>query len=180
MKNLTILFATITVLASCSDHPYQKQIQKVDSLLVVVNDAEQILQNLSPNDYDGMLDTVSQDVKFIQNHYPDTMDLQTALKVDYYYRTIKSVSKFSTTLSSQSAELQYSKSQLKNMRQDLENEILNEESFEQLYPAEGQAVGRHRESVGNLKAWHETIAKTFNRHKPGIDSLIVYIKESAK
>ena len=108
------------------------------------------------------------------------MDLQTALKVDYYYRTIKSVRKFSETYSSQNSELNYTIKQLNNLKNDLAIEILDKESFMEIFPAESQAVSRHKESVENLKAWHESIGTSYNRHKSGIDSLIVYIKESAE
>lgn len=179
MKEIIAVLGLAGVLTSCSESPNEKPIRQVDSLLTVVSAAHEKLQTINPEDYQLILDTIKQDVQFIQSHYPDTMDLQTALKVDYYYRTIKSVNKFKSTHSSQNTELNYTQTQLGNMKKDLENELMDVESFKELYPSEAKAVSRHKESVGNLKAWHESIESTYKRHKPGIDSLITYIKESA-
>lgn len=180
MIRLVAIASLIGFLSSCSETQNEKSIQQVDSLLTVVTGAQVNLSALNPDDYSSLVDTVKQDVQFIQSQYPDTMDLQTALKVDYYYRTIKSVRKFSETYSSQNSELNYTIKQLNNLKNDLAIEILDKESFMEIFPAESQAVSRHKESVENLKAWHESIGTSYNRHKSGIDSLIVYIKESAE
>ncbi len=180
MNRLVAIASLIGFLSSCSETPNEKSIQRVDSLLTVVTGAQVNLTALNPGDYSSLVDTVKQDVQFIQGQYPDTMDLQTALKVDYYYRTIKSVRKFSETYSSQNSELNYTIKQLNNLKNDLSIEILDNESFTEIFPAESQAVSRHKESVENLKAWHESIGTSYNRHKSGIDSLIVYIKQSAE
>ena len=180
MIRLVAIASLIGFLSSCSETQNEKSIQQVDSLLTVVTGAQVNLSALNPDDYSSLVDTVKQDVQFIQSQYPDTMDLQTALKVDYYYRTIKSVRKFSETYSSQNSELDYTIKQLNNLKNDLAIEILDKESFMEIFPAESQAVSRHKESVENLKAWHESIGTSYNRHKSGIDSLIVYIKESAE
>ena len=180
MIRLVAIASLMGFLSSCSETPNEKSIQQVDSLLTVVTGAQVNLSALNPDDYSSLVDTVKQDVQFIQSQYPDTMDLQTALKVDYYYRTIKSVRKFSETYSSQNSELDYTIKQLNNLKNDLAIEILDKESFMEIFPAESQAVSRHKESVENLKAWHESIGTSYNRHKSGIDSLIVYIKESAE
>ena len=180
MIRLVAIASLIGFLSSCSETQNEKSIQQVDSLLTVVTGAQVNLSALNPDDYSSLVDTVKQDVQFIQSQYPDTMDLQTALKVDYYYRTIKSVRKFSETYSSQNSELNYTIKQLNNLKNDLAIEILDKESFMEIFPAESQAVSRHKESVENLKAWHESIGTSYNRHKSGIDSLIVHIKESAE
>ena len=180
MIRLVAIASLIGFLSSCSETQNEKSIQQVDSLLTVVTGAQVNLSALNPDDYSSLVDTVKQDVQFIQSQYPDTMDLQTALKVDYYYRTIKSVRKFSETYSSQNSELNYTIKQLNNLKNDLAIEIIDKESFMEIFPAESQAVSRHKESVENLKAWHESIGTSYNRHKSGIDSLIVYIKESAE
>ena len=173
MIRLVAIASLIGFLSSCSETQNEKSIQQVDSLLTVVTGAQVNLSALNPDDYSSLVDTVKQDVQFIQSQYPDTMDLQTALKVDYYYRTIKSVRKFSETYSSQNSELNYTIKQLNNLKNDLAIEILDKESFMEIFPAESQAVSRHKESVENLKAWHESIGTSYNRHKSGIDSLIV-------
>jgi hypothetical protein len=178
MNRLIAFVSLIGFLISCSESPNEKPIQQVDSLLIVVAGAQGNLASLNSNDYSSLIDTVKQDVQFIQSQYPDTMDLQTAFKVDYYYRTIKSVRKFSETYSSQNSELNYTMTQLNNLKNDLSNEIFDKESFVEIFPSESKAVARHKESVENLKSWHESIGMAYNRHKPGIDSLIVYIKES--
>ncbi|MDA9938127.1 hypothetical protein N9D34_00760 [Salibacteraceae bacterium] len=180
MTRLVAIFGLIGVLGSCSENPNEKPIQQVDSLLTVVTVVQSKLAELSPEDYSNLVDTIKQDVQFIQSQYPDTMDLQTALKVDYYYRTIKSVHKFSETYVSQNSELNYTQGQLNNLKKDLENNLFDKESFLEVFPAESKAVARHKESVGNIKAWHESIGSSYYRHKAGIDSLIVFIKESAE
>lgn len=164
------------VFASCADHPNQKQMVQVDSLMNIVSGAQKTMNNIDPDLYNSILDTVKEDVSFIQSHYPDTLNLPLALKIDYYYRTLKSVRKFTDTYVSQKNELVYTNNQLSNLKKDLDNEVLDVESFNEIFPAESQAVERHKESVSNLKVWHESIGSTYDRHKPGIDSIITYIK----
>ena len=136
MIRLVAIASLIGFLSSCSETQNEKSIQQVDSLLTVVTGAQVNLSALNPDDYSSLVDTVKQDVQFIQSQYPDTMDLQTALKVDYYYRTIKSVRKFSETYSSQNSELNYTIKQLNNLKNDLAIEILDKESFMEIFPAE--------------------------------------------
>ncbi len=179
MRKIFAIPVVIATVLGCSDHPNQKQITQVDSLMTIVTSAEKTMSDLNPDEFAKILDTVKQDVSFIQSHYPDTMDLPIALKIDYYYRTLKSVRKFKETFKSQKSELTYTNQQLSNLKQDLDNEVLKVDDFKELFPLEAQAVERHNESVSNIKVWHESIGSTYSRHKPGIDSIITYIKTNS-
>lgn len=177
IKRFGLALIVGTLVSSCGGGMNEEPIRQVDSLIQVVNEAEQQLKLLDPKVYEGLLDTVKADVDFIQSHYPDTMDLGTAVKVDYYRRTLKSVRKYTNVYVSQTGELTYTNSQLSGLKKDLESEILDPDSFMEIFPAEKNAVSRHKESVVNIKAWYESIESSYERRKPGIDSLITYIKE---
>lgn len=177
MKSIIGVISIAVMLISCSSVKNEAEVKKVDSLMVLIENAKTELELINPETLREIEDTVVFDVKFIQTEYADTMSLDVAVVVDSYGRMLKSISKFKKTFGEQTSDVKYSSEQLKDMKKDLESGILNKESFDEFYPAEEESVSRLVESNKNLKIWYESISEGFDKRRAPIVQMIKDIQE---
>ncbi|MBD79145.1 MAG: hypothetical protein CL840_09515 [Crocinitomicaceae bacterium] len=164
-------------LMGCSSNPNEESIKIVDSLLVKVKQADEELSSVNINGITSYVDTITFDVKFIQQEYKDTMTLDLATKVDVYHRLVKSIYKFEKNYNAQKDDIAYSKKQLLNLKSDLNSGVMDSGLLAMYLPAETEAVNRLLESNSSLKIWFENIESGYSSRRPSIDSLIQVIKE---
>ncbi|MCB0481235.1 MAG: hypothetical protein KDC83_07365 [Flavobacteriales bacterium] len=176
MRTIILLVVISAFFGSCNNNPNQPEINKVDSLLTILDSAQKELMIINPKALSDMKDTVTFDLKFLQIEYADTMSLDKAILVDAYGRTLKSISKFEKTFMEQSKDVEYSTTQLTDMKKDLESGILNKVSFNEFYPAEEESVARLMESNGNMKIWFESVKDSYEKRRGPVVKLMDEVK----
>ena len=175
MKKI-ILAVVVLACSACSSNQNKEYIAKVDQALAKIDKADSTVSGLDFSVLSVYRDTIAFDVKFIQREYSDTMNLDLATKVDVYYRTIKSINKFEATFKDQMEDLQYSRVQLQNLKDDLEKNIIDSSGFNLYFPPENQAVQSLSESAIGLESWYNTILSSYTKYKSPIDSVILDVK----
>ena len=179
MKRIGFIIGLAFLVFGCKSDPNAESIKKIDELLTEVSTAEKELSSFSPEKVLPYMDTISFDVKFIEQEYKDTMTLELGVKVEGYYRIIRSISKFDKTYKDQSKDILYSRKQLNNLKSDLSTGVLDSNLLAMYLPAEAEAVERLTESNANLKIWYDNIESNFIKKRSPIDSLIEVIKLNA-
>lgn len=176
MRKIGFLIIVLISIYSCKSDPNAESIKVIDGLLTEISKAENGLNSFTPEKVMPYIDTISFDVKFIEQEYKDTMSLELGTRVDGYYRIIKSISKFEKTYKDQKKDILYSRKQLNNLKSDLSTGVLDSSLLAMYLPTEAEAVERLLESNSNLKIWYDNIESNFVIKRRPIDSLIKVIK----
>ena len=137
-KNISIIIITFLGVISCTN-PNEKAIAEVDALLVIVEESENSLLSVDTSIVFAakrQMDNDMTEIKMIT----DTLTREEAFKLDDIFRTRKRFNKITTNYSGFIHEVEFSKNQLNNLKQDLENELMKKEDFKIHYAKEKEYI----------------------------------------
>ena len=138
------LFAIVTIIGfgytRCNTHDYSKEIEHVDSLLVVSEEMHQYMINIDSAAVVEKIKIVNKDFKFVQ----DSLDSDLILQSSAYLAQLKIVKKMSDTFLSEyktlKEESSYSIDQLNDLKKDLQNGSLDSEEAKKYLNDESKAL----------------------------------------
>ncbi|NUM50944.1 MAG: hypothetical protein HUU48_07490 [Flavobacteriales bacterium] len=142
MKYL-ILFTFIisTLLFSCQSGKYQKEISALDSLHNLLNIAEQQLASTDTAKVRTIKAEMQKNMDFITENYKDTFSMDMAMMLsDYAFPKKKVYRNFIGNYSKFLKDIEYTRSQLSNLKQDLENKSIPEDKVLTYFTTEQNAV----------------------------------------
>lgn len=177
MKNIALFFSLIVIIAltsvSCKHSNREQRLAKADSLSMALNRVDSML-NIEIN-YDSITSRFNELKKYQEVLSPYKLKFSQKEKSDYnqfmssekHYKTMINVfDKYKT-------ELEYSKTQVNNLKNDFEKRVIKKEKFDMYYETENKAVYK---LLNNVKS---DLFKTNKHHeknsifKPVLDSLMI-------
>ena len=171
----------LLMLGSCDpSNKYQKEIDQIDSSLVVLNDIETTLNGIDFDSLMFMVDHVRSNEDTIKKYYdPDTVSLYIGIRLNESKGIKKTLSEAKGKEIVFRTEIDALKKQFSDLKTDIENGVLKEDKMQEYIQNELQALNILNQSFVSFYD-KQKVSKEFYYHSvPVIDSLIVELKNEA-
>jgi hypothetical protein len=124
-----ILFTLIIGLAfTACKNAYEKELGEVDSLLEIVNDSEQSLLTVDTSRVFSAKRQMEVDLAEL-HEVKDTLTKEEAFQLDKIFSSKKRIFRLTKNYSNFLEQINFSKTQLTNLKQDLENDFVSKDDF---------------------------------------------------
>jgi len=133
-----ILLLISILLFSCANNN-EREAKQIEELAAIVTAAEEVLHSVNKDSLLEITRLVKEDIKRIQAKN-DTLTREAAFKADDYVGRLKHLTRLAINYSKMENELHLVKTQLNNLKQDLENGLIKKEAFLTYYESEKTAV----------------------------------------
>lgn len=166
---LLLLCHVFCVILSCKK-PYTKELSVTDSLLTVIQDKKSILDQIDTIKLNKQITEIKQNLHYIQVNYTDTMDRSTAMTLSDYNLLGKYLVAIKQDYQILNHELAFATSQLKNLKNDLIHNSIDNNIVTTSLETELKSVRTIIESIYELKDY-------YNSTTEGNDSLYAKANE---
>lgn len=173
MKQFIFFTMMITFLASCGG-AFEKEIGEVEGLNKIVLETEKTVLSFDTADIFSVKRQLTNDIQIFEG-VRDTLDRQTAFALNDYYLGKKRLYKFVNNYDNFLKEIEFSKTQLENLKEDLNNSKITKEQFMEYYQLEQTEVmklsSEVNEAVSGLEGTVEKMKDNRENVKGLLDSL---------
>ncbi|MEX2380659.1 MAG: hypothetical protein WD530_07935 [Vicingaceae bacterium] len=180
MKNALILLSLPLFLMACRPGIEEAKLAQVDSLQTVLGSSQQIVNAM---DSAKMMDYAShyfENIDYIKSTFNDTIDNETAFFIDKYYGLRKAMKLMQKQYQSNVEELKTIQQQLKDLKHDAKDGLLEEKQFDDYLRLEAENVRTVQGFVSQLQKAYEVSIPMYEEMNPSIDSLIEEDREDQK
>lgn len=179
MKKTVLLFAVVVGLCwsvGCKNEHADK-IKRIDSLYAELEAIEDTMQTIRISEINALIDENDKLVNKVNEEYPDTMSKEAMFFFSDYKRYRKSLVQLRENYTFQLEQVGFSKTQLENLKEDVQNGLVVGEAFNNYFKSEQEAVARNAETARNLKTWYTGTFDRYNELKKGLEDNLQEIKE---
>lgn len=170
--SLGLIFLIVLCFHSCGEKKESHAILRVDSVVFVLNELETNLLQLDTAKIHRYYTESNLNLVTIQKNYKDTMNRELATFLADYQSTKKSLMRLTEVFHDQLYEINYSKTQLKNLRIDLEKNLVSDLQFQEYFATELQALKTMSETTSNMVSWYENAIKSFEERNPRVEEIV--------
>lgn len=164
---------------SCRNVSIDKELRLIDSLEVVIVDAEKQLGQIDINALAEAKKVISADLDVLKEYYADSLELELVKFLDGYNQINRSLRKYLQANSYLSSEIDYSKEQLTNLRTDLSKNILSVDSFNVYIKVEAIAIKELATTINGKVSSIPGLISRYEESKPRIKEIILQIAEGS-
>lgn len=159
----TIVLIISILLFSCSNSN-EREIVQIEGLTEIVTAAEEVLHSVNKDSLVEITKLVQEDIKRMQAKN-DTLTRDAAFKADEYVGRLKHLTRLAINYGKMEDELHLVKTQLNNLKQDLENGLIKKEDFLTYYESEKTAVILINDKIAHAtNGMSQRIRKMFANH----------------
>lgn len=181
MKSLIVYFGLvisfICLLASCGMQPkLQDEITIVDSLENEVKEIEKEFEAIDVSKAEGIYEDVTSNLDESMKLLENSATNEQGRYISNYANITKAFKKMSFKVAKLSKEIAFTKDQLKNLKQDLENDLLEKEVAQKYIQEEREAIETLRESVDEFSNGLDYAYNTYNKLTPDFVNFIDSLK----
>ncbi|MCB0402159.1 MAG: hypothetical protein KDD41_08750 [Flavobacteriales bacterium] len=163
MKTNTIIILIVSLGLFACGNKFEKEIGEVDGLISMADEVEKSILSVDTSRAFSVKRQMEKDLKML-DQFSDTIDKSTAIKLGEYYSGKKRVFAFYNNYLQFVSKINYTKDQLRNMKQDLENGVMPEDKFEDYYKTE--------------QVYLMELSSQVNHSLEGLDQTITYFETS--
>ncbi len=178
MKKFILLSLIIGLGFSSCKNAFEKEISEVENLLTDVNEIE---KSLLAVDTAKVFSTKRQMEKDLQeiNKIKDTLTREEAFRIDELFSSKKRIFKLSEKYADFLGQIDFSKKQLMNLKQDLENGLMTKEDFAKNFSVEQTSVTELKNKIGKRVDGLDVELEKFRLFRPDIEEFIANRKSKA-
>jgi hypothetical protein len=184
MKNYTTFCLLVGLVAvSCQRSEFTSEIKTIDSLIAVLDSAEAIFADIDTTGFRNLGQTFTENMSYVEQHYKknnDTIPRDVALLMANYRDIKKPAKGFLSNHSKIKGELEYSKQQLRDLKHDLENNLLERNFVDRMVNQEKEAIDKVKGDVSTIKMSEKYTNEKLSKVGPQVDSLILVLKNQAQ
>ncbi|PCI95048.1 MAG: hypothetical protein COB15_12600 [Flavobacteriales bacterium] len=153
MKKYILLIIVIGLgVISCSN-PNEKEIGEVNALISIVEETEKSLLSVDTSVVFDAKRQMDKDIAML-NQYIDTVNREEAFRLDDVLGNKKKIHNLMKNYPEFIKQINFSKNQLTNLKQDLENDLMNKKDFKTHYAMEQEQLmvlnNQINKVVGNI------------------------------
>lgn len=178
MRNLVFGFFAVLAIAatSCKPSVTEQRLQKIDSLIVVIDSCAGALEKIEYNKVVEYHNNAESQLDFIAKHYLDTMSAELSIFLSDYRADRKSLGRLKKSYDDQLNEIEYSKKQLNDLRSVVEQKKLTDEEYAEFYGMENESVFMAKKMVENMKYWYATSKDHYEKANPRVTAIVDSLK----
>lgn len=164
-------------LYACRPSIPDEKLSQIDSLEKVLDSAKIRIETIDTITAFDMAENFETKLLFFQAEMKDTLPRVEANFVDKWYRMRKPMRKFSANYLLFKNELEINIQQMKDLRYDAENGLLEEKHFDEYIALEKDNVSNISSAVHDMVDNYEWVKPQYEKKLPRVDSLIRAYKE---
>lgn len=176
MAGLTLCLLLNICFWGCNLNSHKAEIMMIDSLNNELERSEKSLLEIPSDKFEYMLETSKENMETVEKNTKDTLDLPSAIVISDYAYIKKTLTKFKDRKHALLRELEYSKTQLKEMHHDLEKNLLPSDSISIYIENEKNA---NTELIAKIKSVTDNVLlqmQNFDSINPKMQEIIEKIK----
>ena len=180
-KNLLYFFAGLTVLIgvnSCKENIYQAEVAALDSLVVVLENAEKSMMAIDSVETDKAYTEIISNLKLIQSELKDTVTREDAFLLSDYREIRKTLGRFNEVKNKLKSEVPFTREQLSNLSKDLKKGLVPEDKVKEYYMVEFTEAVKLQQEIESMVASVTNSLNKYNRLKPEVDHFIARMQEN--
>ncbi len=158
-------------IVSCSS-PEEKKMDRVDSLYKVVEVLEDSIAKVSLAKVESMIEENQRLIDRVQNEYKDTIEKEEMFFFYDFKRYRKSITQLKQNIEFQTGQIAYTKTQLENLKEDINNGLIIDEHFKNYFSSEQEAVNRLKETSKSINQWYRGSFKRYDELKKGVHEIL--------
>lgn len=177
MRHLVVLSVVMFVLLfGCNTKHYEKEVAQVDSLLHVMQNANEQLMTLDGKKIADYHDKSEQLLQYIDQNYKDTMELETAVLISDYSYIKKVLGKYDKQKEEYGKLMAFNTKQLNALKEDLKHGVLKEDSIPIFMETETKAVdGLNKTVLATVEKVENQLIKYDSLH-PRVQQIVEELK----
>jgi len=157
---------------ACGPKIADEKLAQIDELESSLDSAAERIMKVDSAMAFELVNTFEDRLAFLQYELKDTLPREEAFFVDGWFRMRKSVRKFSNSYVAIVNELKISQQQLKDLRFDAENGLVENEQFDDYVALEKENVEKVSYAAHDMMGSIEKIIPLYEKRLPRVDSLI--------
>ncbi len=176
---LPILLGLILIVG-CSRTHYSEELRQIDSMIVELDSARNIHRRIDTTGYGEAMKKYTTRMSSIQGSYAsrgDTMERDVAMMMASYRELKKPLERFKKSYAAVSTDLEFTRTQLLDLKHDLEHNLLDSNLVHKMLREEDDAVTRIRMETDQLKMSYKVTEDKTQKLEPKVDSLLHELKK---
>lgn len=173
-----VLFFTIIIclgFTACKN-AMEKEIGEVDGLISMVDEIEKAVLSVDTSRAFSAKRQISADLAQIEA-FADTLDKETAFRLDDYYYGKKKMYRFASHYNEFINQIAYAKKQLNNLKQDINNGVVDKDKFDGYYNVEQASIMELSSKVNKSVNGIEVAIQKLELDREEIVKIIEELKE---
>jgi len=159
-------------------NPNEKEIGEIEALITKVNETEKVLLSLDTGKIFRTKRQLEGDLA-VFNKIVDTLNRADAFKVADIFGSKKKFYRLTVGYPKFVSQIETSKKQLDNLKQDLENGLIKKENFTTYYADEQVALKELEFQINKLVSGIDVVVEKYETDRPELLALIEQIKQKA-
>lgn len=180
MKNALILLSLPLFLMACRPGIEEAKLAQIDSLQQVLDSSQQKVNAMDSVKMMNYARHYFENLDYIKNRFSDTIDTETAFFIDKYYGMRKAMKLMQKQYSINVDELKITQEQLKNLKHDAENGIIENQQFEEYIELESRNIDQIKSGVNRISNAYDHNIALYEEMNARVDSIIAEDKKKAK
>lgn len=175
-KYFPIPLIILVFIIGCGPKINQEQQEKLKDLSLSVDSSVEILTQVDSANLMQMGKQFFEMKEFLLNEMNDTIKRETVFYLDSFISLKKPMAFITTKYTSLKEEALTMQQQMKDLSQDVENRLVDEEHFEKYYTLEKENYIQLEDAVAQYKKAYKVSTRRFNTMKTKVDSIITASK----
>ena len=175
VKNSILAFTLILLISSCKNEETTKMLGTIDQLIVTVDSSNVVFKTIDTAAIATAKANAESQLEYIKKFYTDT-NYQNARYIDVYNSNFKLMRKLLKGYDRLGSEIDFSKSQLTHLSNDINNGFAADSSYIKYLEGEKKAVSKIRITTKTLVEWEEKSINRYSGMVQPIDSIITELQ----
>lgn len=179
MKNfIPIVLVILLFTVSCSPKINEQQQESLNELTLKVDSSVAILAAIDSAEIMQMGNEFEKMKGFLLNDIKDTLSPETVFYLDSFVNLKKPMAFITSKYVPLKKEAITVQQQMKDLKQDVDNRLVDEEHFEKYYRLEEENYNKLNDAVGQFNKAYNVSKRRYSNMKPKVDSIISASKSS--
>jgi hypothetical protein len=171
MKKYILFILVVGLSFNACNNAFEREIGEVDSLLAIVNDTEKSLLNVDTSKVFSAKRQMEKDLAEL-NKIKDTLTKEEAFQMDDLFSSKKRIFRLTKNYSDFMIQINFSKDQLTNLKQDVGNNLMSKADFESHLENERTYVLSLNKKINKAVDGLDVALEKFRLFRPEIEKLI--------
>lgn len=168
----------ITLIFGACNNPNQKEIAEVEALIAKVGETEKSLLSIDTSKVFGTKRQLELDIAEF-NNLSDTLSKEEAFRVAEYFGSKKKFYRLTARYPKFIGDIETSKKQLDNLKQDLENGLVKKENYTTYYTEEQMILKDLDFQINKLITGIDVVVEKYEKDRPDLLNLMEELKQKA-
>lgn len=176
MKKYILGLLIIGLSFNACNNPNEKEIGEVDALITKVNETEKSLLSIDTSKVFGTKRQLEKDMADFSK-IGDTLTKEEAFRVEDYFGSKKKFHRLTKGYPKFISQIETSKKQLNDLKQDLENGVIKKENYTKYYADEYSTLQDLDFQINKLITGIDIVVEKYEKDRPELLSLMDELKQ---